>query len=79
MNLRKLFFRDEQEMGVDVFEAWEVRWHGRVGVFSGDTRPHIKVFPKKEDAEAFKKALEDAFVLLKITGSHTYVTLCKQG
>ena len=77
MNLMKLFFRDRTEASVDVFEAWEVRWRSRNGQFSGDTQPEVKVFPKKEDAKEFKKALEDAFKLIKHR-SGTNVELKKQ-
>ena len=77
MNLMKLFFRDRTETSVDVFEAWEVRWRSRYGQFSSDTQPEVKVFPKEEDAKEFKKALEDAFKLIKHT-SGTYVELKRQ-
>jgi len=67
MKLFKMFFRDEAEMSVDVFETWEVRWDSRHGSYSSDTRPEVRSFPVREDANAFAKALKDAFNLIKHT------------
>lgn len=77
MNLIKIFFRDEQETSVDVYECWEVRWTSRHGEYSSDTRPEIRAFPDKKGAAEFKRALEDAFKLIKHT-SATRVTLSRQ-
>lgn len=77
MNLKKLLFRNEQLQTTYVFEAWEVRWTSRHGEYGGDTQPEMRIFPSKEEAEDFKKALEDAFKLIKHT-SGTEVQLIKQ-
>ena len=77
MNIIKMFFRDRQKISVDVFEAWEVRWYSRYGHFHGDTRPEIRVFTNKKDANEFKKALDDAYKLIKCTAGNR-VTLMKQ-
>lgn len=77
MNLKKMFFRDEQETSVDVCECWEVRWKSRFDDYHGCTKPEIRVFPIKEDAEEFKKALDDAYKLIKHTHG-TLTTLTKQ-
>ncbi len=78
MNLRKIFFRDEQETSVDTFECWEVRWTSRQNRYPYDKLcPEVRVFPKKEDAEEFKKALVDAYALIKHT-PETDITLVKQ-
>ena len=77
MNLKSMFFRDEQETSVDVFQCWEVRWTSRHGQYHGDTRREVRVFPKKEDAGVFRDALQDAFELVKHT-SGTRVSLTKQ-
>ena len=78
MNIRRMFFRDQQQTGVDVVECWEVRWRSRHGGFSSDTRPEVRVFTSYEEAREFECALQDAFALLKHT-SGTRVTLEKQG
>lgn len=77
MLLKKLFFRDKTETSVDVFEMWEVRWTSRHGKYSSDTQPEVRVFPKEEDAREFKKALEDAFKLIRHT-SGDFVEIRKQ-
>ncbi len=77
MNLKKIFFRDEQETSVDCYECWEVRWTSRHGSYSSDTKPEVRAFPKKAAAEEFKKALDDAFKLIRHT-SGTETTLSKQ-
>lgn len=74
MKLLKIFFRDEQEMSVDVISTYEVRWNSRHGEYSGSTRPEVRAFTTKTDALAFQKALQDAFALIKHT-SGTQVTL----
>ena len=76
MKLFKVFFRDETEMSVDAFEAWEVRWQSRQGSYDGDTRPEVRMFPVKNDANAFAKALRDAFKLIEHT-SGNYVSVEK--
>ena len=65
-----MFFRDEAEMSVDVIETWEVRWDSRWGEYSGNIKPEIRVFPSKEGATAFGKALKDAFKLIKHTSGN---------
>jgi hypothetical protein len=77
MNLSKIFFRDKQEMSVDVWEAWEVRWTSRYGAFASDTKPEMKIFTTEEDANQFADALRDAFKLIKTT-SGTGVSIIKQ-
>ena len=77
MNIKKIFFRDEQETSVDAYDCWEVRWTSRYGGYSYDTKPEVRVFPKKAEAEAFKKALDDAFKLIRHTSGKRTV-LSKQ-
>lgn len=77
MNLKKLFFRDEQQVSVDVYEAWAVRWTSRFGRFASDTQPELKVFTSEEDAKLFAKALKDAFALINHT-SDAHVSISKQ-
>lgn len=78
MKLFKLFFRDEQTINVDAVELWEVWWTRRHGEFYRDTKPAVKVFTSKEDAEMFAKAIEDAYKLIQHT-SGTEVYIKKQG
>ena len=66
-NLKSLFIPTAEKRQVDAVELWEVRWHSRHGEFSSCTQPECEVFPVKADAEAFAKALSDAFALIKHT------------
>lgn len=77
MNLKKIFFRDKQETSVDAYDCWEVRWTSRHGSYSSDTKPEVRVFPVESDAQEFKKALDDAYKLIKHT-SGTKVIISKQ-
>jgi hypothetical protein len=61
------FFRDKQETSVQFIQTWEVRWYSRHGEYHGDVRQEVMVFPDKDSAEEFKKALVDAFKLIKHT------------
>lgn len=76
MNFIKKYFRDERKTSVDVAVAWEVRWRSRYNEYLG-TRPEIRVFIDKEQAENFASALRDAFSLIKHTSGNE-VTVCKQ-
>jgi len=77
MNLLKKILLPQSEQ-VFAHKSWAVRWESRHGLYSGDTKPEIEVFPLKEDAVAFKQALEDAFKLIRHT-SGTKVTIQEQG
>lgn len=70
MKLFKMFFRNEEAMSVDVVETWEVRWESRYDDYVYGVKPEIRVFPSKQDAQAFAKALRDAFALIKHTSGH---------
>lgn len=67
MNLRKFFFRDEQECSVEETEFWLVKWQAYCeydsipGVFASTKR---KAFLSRLDAKRFAKALRDASKLL---------------
>ena len=75
MNLRKIFFRDKQKQSVDVVDCWEVRWHGRYGQYHSDISPQVMLFTSKAEAIDFKRALTDAFELIKHTsGAHVSIT-----
>lgn len=58
-------------------QLWYVRWTSRDGEFSGDTHEEMEAFTSEEEATAFKVSLENAFKLLKHTGSGTRVTMKK--
>lgn len=77
MNLRKIFFRGEQQTSVNVAICWEVRWKSRYGAFGHQTKPEVRVFPSKSEAVEFERALRDAFKLIKHT-SGNYIELKKQ-
>jgi hypothetical protein len=66
----KFKFRDQQEQEVTAAAIYEVRWCSRWGSYSGNITPEIRVFTTKKDAEDFKKALEDAFKLIKHTSGN---------
>ena len=75
MKLMELFFRDEKQQSVRVIECWEVRWESRYGQWHKDTKPEVRVFPSKKEAEEFRLALKDAFKLIKHTsGAEVIVT-----
>lgn len=75
---KKVSFRDEQKISVDVVECWEVRWYSRHGGYSGDVRQEVRVFPNEDDANTFAEALRDAYALLKhLHGNWVHVE--KQG
>ena len=57
-------------------ETWQVRWTGRHGDFSSDTRPEIAAFSSHEEAEEFAEVLRESFKLLRHT-SGTKVTVIK--
>lgn len=77
MSLFKLFFRDKQEVSVDAKVCWEVRWESRYGEYSSETKPEVRVFTSKDDANEFKDALVDAFKLIKHTSGNE-VEITKQ-
>ena len=77
MNWKKIFIRDEQKESIKIIEAWEVRWTSRHGVYAGDTKPEVRLFPSEEQAIKSKQALIDAFSLIKQT-SQTKITIIGQ-
>lgn len=77
MKLFKKIFRSEATVSVDAAETWRVEWCSRHGEYVFDYRKEVEIFVNKEEAMAFKKALEDAFQLLKYKGSITAVNLMK--
>lgn len=78
MSFRTLFFRDKQVQSVSIVSFYDVRWTSRQSEWSHDTQPEIRTFTTKEEAEAFRDALVDAFKLIKHTGGRTSVRLIKQ-
>lgn len=62
---------------VDAVQLWEVRWRSRNGEYHSDTRPEVETFTSEKEAEAFKKALENAFALTKTTSDGARVTIRK--
>lgn len=69
--LRKIFLKEDLfNPPVYAHKSWIVRWTSRHGEYSSDTRPQAEIFPLKEDAEAFKQALEAAFKLIRHTSGN---------
>jgi len=58
-------------------QLWYVRWTSRNGVYSGDMHGEMEAFTSETEATTFKVSLENAFRLLKHTGSSTRVTMEK--
>jgi hypothetical protein len=52
---------------INVVQLWEVRWLSRHGEWRDDTKTEVEVFASKEEANAFREALENAFRLIKHT------------
>lgn len=77
MKLRNLFFRNKSLSSVEEVELWYVRWQSRYSPFCSDVKDEVKAFVRREDAEEFKKALEDAFTLIHHTSGNK-VTLSKE-
>lgn len=57
--------KDYQTETVDGAEVWMVSWDARYGEYKGDSKRVAKAFFNEEDAEAFKKSLEEAQNLLQ--------------
>ncbi len=78
IDIKKIFFRDEQEASVNVAQTYEVRWKSRYDNYASSVRPEVRVFTTLEDAEAFAEALRDAFKLIRHTaGDGVKVTKAK--
>ena len=77
MNFNFKYFRSKEQAVVRTLQLWEVRWMSRYDMFGTSTRPEIRVFPSREEAVEFAKALKDAFKLIKHT-SGTRVVMSKQ-
>lgn len=55
---------------VEVTALWAVRWQSRYGPFNSDVKDEAEFFPNEQDALDFKKALENAFKLIKHTSGN---------
>ncbi len=55
---------------VEVTALWAVRWQSRHGAFNSDVKAEAEFFPNEQDALDFKKALENAFKLIKHTSGN---------
>ncbi len=68
---------------IEVVQLWEVRWWSRDGEHLDKTpryvsaRQEVECFTSEEAAVGFKKALDQAFALLRYTGHGRDVTLHK--
>lgn len=61
------------------FESfWTVNWKGRNGEFSSNVTYEQAVFLTESEAIGFRDSLENAFKLLRITGSENDVRITKQ-
>ena len=78
MNIfKKLFVPSGEQKELTALENWTVRWDSRYDDYSYSIKPEAEVFTSKEDAIEFKKAVENAFKLLKYKGESTKVTIQK--
>ena len=50
---------------VQTVQLWVVEWTSRHGKYSWDTKQEFEAFTSKEEAEAFKLSLENAYRLVK--------------
>jgi exopolyphosphatase/pppGpp-phosphohydrolase len=62
---------------VESVQVWTVRWKSRYGEFSTNVREEVVAFVDEQEAEDFKKSIENAFNLLRHT-SGTTVTITKE-
>lgn len=62
---------------VDGAEVWMVHWTSRYGDYCDDVRRSAKAFLSKDDAEDFKKSLEEAQNILQNTNDID-ITIIKQ-
>lgn len=81
MKLFKKTIRNKETKTIDVIEQWVVTW---ISYSRGTSESYptytkcFKAFTSKEDAEEFKKALEDAHKLLHSESLSKYIELYKQ-
>lgn len=76
--IKKLLKIPSGETTVEGVELYEVRWTSRYGEYSSSIKPEIEVLMSKEDAEAFAKALLEAFKLIRHSGKGTDVRMNKR-
>jgi hypothetical protein len=76
--IKKLLRIPAGEATVEAIETYEVRWTSRYGQYSTDVRPEMEIFPSKEGAQAFARAVENAFRIIKYTGLGTDVVMRKR-
>ena len=60
-----------QEKKLEAVQLYYVSWYSRHGQYSSDVNRQVEAFPSKEDAEVFKKDLENAFKLIRHTSGDT--------
>lgn len=80
MNLiKKIFFPTGEKREVDGLRSWTVRWRSyKMRYTIADLKDEAEVFIKLEDAEDFKKGLEEAFILTKSSVPYISITENKQ-
>lgn len=66
-----------QTVEVETIQLWYVRWKSRHSDYMGDAKTIMEAFTSEDDAKFFKESLENAFKLLKYSGSITKVSLEK--
>lgn len=66
-------FRNQQTTTVTGVELWSVRWTSIKGEYSKEKEQVAEFFTSKEAADAFKKALEDAFKLTRNSLNYVYI------
>lgn len=83
MKLFKKIIRSKSTIELEAIEQWVVTWisYNRNPSYSynyPDRTKEFKAFVNKEDAQAFKEALEDAHKLLGSESLSKYIELYKQ-
>jgi hypothetical protein len=65
LNIFKKQIPAQKGREVEVVELWRVEWESRYGSYSGDTRKEVEIFTNEPDAQAYAKALRDAFKIIR--------------
>ena len=75
---KEVTIRDEQTEVLNAVELWSVRWGARQSDWHHDVDPVAEFFTNEEDAQDFKKALEDAAKLLRYTEPKLNIRMRKE-
>ncbi len=68
---KKIELPTDEKTTVDAkAETYRVEWFSRWGQYSSDVQKECEFFTEKDDAEKFKKELDNAFAFIKHTSQN---------